>query len=94
MLRSAADACSYAEICAQVNVHAGSLPCAGFLYPPGDYAEAARITAELLESPEQRQAVGAAARLEVERWGWLPATQQLREQQYQRAIRRNRGRRW
>ncbi|KAL3160021.1 hypothetical protein ABBQ38_010407 [Trebouxia sp. C0009 RCD-2024] len=66
----------------------------GFLYPPGDYGEAARITAELLENAEQRQAVGAAARLEVERWGWLPATQQLREQQYQQAICRNRGRRW
>lgn len=70
------------------------LPCAGFLYPPSDYAEAARITADLLASPERRQAVGAAARQEVERWGWLPATQQLREQQYLQAIRRNRNRRW
>lgn len=67
---------------------------AGFLYPPSDYTEAARITADLLASPERRRAVGAAARFEVERWGWLPATQQLREKQYQQAIRRNRGRRW
>ena len=67
---------------------------AGFLYPPSDYSEAARTTADLLASPERRRAVGAAARLEVERWGWMPATQQLREQQYQQAIRRNRGRRW
>ena len=67
---------------------------AGFLYPPSDYTQAAKITAELLASPARRQAVGAAARQEVERWGWMPATQLLREQQYQQAIRRNRGRRW
>lgn len=66
----------------------------GFLYPPSDYTQAAKITAELLASPGRRQAVGAAARQEVERWGWMPATQLLREQQYQQAIRRNRGRRW
>ena len=75
-------------------VQASSLCCTGFLYPPSDYAQAAQITADLLASPERRAAVGAAARLEVERWGWLPATQRLREHQYQRAIRRNRGRRW
>lgn len=74
--------------------HLTPLAFAGFLYPPSDYTEASRITADLLASPARRQAVGAAARLEVERWGWLPATQRLREQQYQQAIRRNRGRRW
>ena len=77
-------------IAAPLTLHA----FAGFLYPPSDYAEASRITADLLASTARRQAVGAAARLEVERWGWLPATQRLREQQYQQAIRRNRGRRW
>lgn len=66
----------------------------GFLYPSGDYTQAAKITADLLTDTEKRKAVGAAARAEVERWGWMAATQHLREQQYPQAIRRNRGRRW
>lgn len=36
--------------------------------------------------------VGAAARAEVERWGWAAATQVVREQQYARAIERHRRR--
>ena len=68
--------------------------CAGFLYPSGDYTQAASITADLISDTDKRRAVGAAARAEVERWGWTAATQRLREQQYQRAIKRNRGRRW
>lgn len=34
--------------------------------------------------------VGAAARQETEQWGWRAATHKIREQQYLRAIRRNR----
>ncbi|KAG2433116.1 hypothetical protein HYH02_012818 [Chlamydomonas schloesseri] len=58
----------------------------GYLYPPGDYAAAARLVAALAASAELRASVGAAARAEVERYGWGEATRVLREQQYRRAI--------
>ncbi|PNW71812.1 hypothetical protein CHLRE_16g689150v5 [Chlamydomonas reinhardtii] len=58
----------------------------GYLYPPGDYAAAAQLVAALAASPELRASVGAAARAEVERYGWGEATRVLREEQYKRAI--------
>ena len=42
--------------------------------------------AALAASPELRASVGAAARAEVERYGWGEATRVLREEQYKRAI--------
>lgn len=59
----------------------------GVLYPPGDYARAAELTAELVGAPERRREVGAAGRREVERFGWAAATRKIRESQYVRAIR-------
>ncbi|KAG2435904.1 hypothetical protein HXX76_007099 [Chlamydomonas incerta] len=58
----------------------------GYLYPPGDYAAAAKLVAALAASAELRASVGAAARAEVERFGWGEATRVLREEQYRRAI--------
>ncbi len=65
----------------------------GFLYPPNDYAAAARLVGALAANPALRQAVGQAARGEVEKFGWSAATKTLREQQYSRAIRMSNGRR-
>ncbi|KAK9823296.1 hypothetical protein WJX72_001700 [[Myrmecia] bisecta] len=66
----------------------------GYLYPPGDYDRAVELTQQLLQSQERRQTIGAAARAEVERWGWGAATRRLRDQQYMRAIRKNLAKRW
>jgi sulfoquinovosyltransferase len=59
----------------------------GMLYPPGDYARAASLAVELIGRPQRRREVGAAARREVERFGWAAATRKIRESQYVRAIR-------
>jgi sulfoquinovosyltransferase len=65
------------------------------LYQPGDYAEAAHLTAQLVNDSELRQRIGAAARAEVEKFGWSAATKTLRETQYSRAIKVSRNkRRW
>jgi len=59
---------------------------AGFLYPSGDYATAARLTQRLVAEPALRASVGAAARKEVEEWGWTASTERLRTLQYRTAI--------
>lgn len=60
--------------------------CAGVLYPAGDYAEALRLTRHLVEDAAARKTMGATARAEVERLGWLAAIRRVRDSQYQRAI--------
>ena len=60
--------------------------CAGVLYPAGDYAEALRLTRHLVEDVAARKQMGATARAEVERLGWLAAIRRVRDSQYQRAI--------
>ncbi|KAJ9516133.1 hypothetical protein QJQ45_024563 [Haematococcus lacustris] len=65
----------------------------GHLYPPNDYASAARLIAALAANPEARQAMGQAARAEVEKFGWSAATKTLRETQYSRAIKVSRSKR-
>lgn len=61
--------------------------CAGFLYDPNDYATALEVTRRLVEDRALRERMGKAAREEAERWGWTPAIQRVRSQQYGRAIR-------
>ncbi|KAK9830841.1 hypothetical protein WJX74_009486 [Apatococcus lobatus] len=58
----------------------------GVLYPAGDYAEALRLTQNLVEDVAARKTMGATARAEVERLGWLAAIRRVRDSQYQRAI--------
>ncbi len=65
----------------------------GFLYQPGDWDGAAAAVSGLIEKPETAREVGAAARKEVEKFGWSAATKTLRERQYTRAIRMSSGRR-
>ena len=60
---------------------------AGFLYPPGDYEQAIQHTHHLVSDPGFRRTMAAAARLEVERFGWNAAISRVRNLQYQRAIR-------
>ena len=60
--------------------------CAGVLYPAGDYPEALRLTRHLVEDVAARKTMGATARAEVERLGWLAAIRRVRDSQYQRAI--------
>ena len=62
------------------------LPGTGVLYPAGDYAEALRLTQHLVEDMAARKTMGATARAEVERLGWLAAIRRVRDSQYQRAI--------
>lgn len=70
--------------------HAG---VTGFLYPQGDLKEASRLVAQLAGDAQLRTHVGAAARAEVEKFGWAAATRALRERQYTRAIRMSNNRR-
>lgn len=60
---------------------------AGFLYPPGDYEQAIQHTHQLVSDPGFRRTMAAAARAEVERFGWNAAISRVRNLQYQRAIR-------
>ena len=59
----------------------------GELYQPGDYKTAADLTRRLIHDGLRRTQMGHAARLEVEKKGWLPAIHRINDQQYQRAIR-------
>ena len=63
-----------------------AMASAGVLYPAGDYAEALRLTRKLVEDMAARKTMGATARAEVERLGWLAAIRRVRDSQYQRAI--------
>lgn len=65
----------------------------GLLYAPGDYAAAAAAVAGIIADPAVKQRLGAAARSEVEKFGWSAATRTLREKQYRRAVRVALGRR-
>ncbi|KAL0017935.1 hypothetical protein WJX77_000283 [Trebouxia sp. C0004] len=58
-----------------------------FLYPPGDYEQAIQHTHQLVSDPGFRRTMAAAARAEVERFGWKAAIRRVRNLQYQRAIR-------
>jgi sulfoquinovosyltransferase len=58
----------------------------GFLYPPGDVAEASRAVQALLRDGALRQRVGEAARVESNRWDWAAATSDLLTWQYPRAV--------
>ena len=60
---------------------------AGFLYPPSDYEQAIEQTYKLVSEPAFRQTMAAAARAEVERFGWSAAISRVRNLHYQRAIR-------
>lgn len=74
--------------CPVVGCRAGGIPDAvedgvtGFLYDPGTLVETVQ---RVLASPAERDAVRARARTEVERHGWLEATDRLCEK-YQEAI--------
>ena len=59
----------------------------GELYQPGDYQDAISLTRRLIEDDKRRTEMARAARLEVEKKGWLPAIHCINDQQYQRAIR-------
>eukprot|EP00798_Chlamydomonas_sp_ICE-L_P022218 gene22218-29282_t len=63
----------------------------GFLYPQGDYVKATQLARTLVEDIELRKKVQAAARAEVELFGWSKATKELREKQYKVAVRRKSG---
>lgn len=87
------------NMCVRVCVHATMLCVrifvtliAGHLFPPGDADKAAEQVRSLATDPTAREQMGAAARSEVEKFGWSAATKTLREQQYSRAIRMSRGR--
>jgi glycosyltransferase involved in cell wall biosynthesis len=77
--------------CPVVACNAGGVPDAveegvtGFLFEPSDPRGLANAVRCALEHPEQRAAVRARARAEVEQHSWREATRQLR-QSYQRAI--------
>lgn len=60
---------------------------AGYLYPPSDYEQAIEQTLKLVSEPAFRQTMAAAARAEVERFGWNAAISRVRNLHYQRAIR-------
>lgn len=60
---------------------------AGFLYPPGDYEQAIQSTHKLVLDTAFRQTMAAAARADVEQFGWSAAISRVRNLQYQRAIR-------
>ena len=60
----------------------------GLLYPSGDYDKAAEHVRFLLGNDLERERMGKASRLDVEKWGWMSSNQKLREQQYKKALTR------
>lgn len=76
-----------------LSVYALCAVCAGLLYQPGDYAQAAQLAKGLLADPETRAKFAKAGRKEVELFGWSAATRVLREKQYARAVRLSIGKR-
>lgn len=69
------------------NTHACCLCCAGLLFQPKDYSQAANLVKGLIADPEARARLAQAGRKEVELFGWASATNVLRKQQYARAVR-------
>lgn len=63
---------------------------AGLLYESGNYAEAVAQIKSLISDKALARTIAHGGRAEVERWGWSAATQTLRRQQYQRAIKHKR----
>jgi glycosyltransferase involved in cell wall biosynthesis len=50
----------------------------GYMFDPADIDGAVKATKRLLAVKEEREMMRVNARLEAEKWGWAPATQQLR----------------
>ena len=57
----------------------------GFLVPPGDI-DGYLVCAKKLMDKKYRDAMGARARTEAEKWGWEAATSVLRNVQYEKAL--------
>lgn len=76
-----------------VGVNAGGVPNlirdgeTGFLVEPGDTKAFAERVRRLLTSEKLRRSMATAARDEAEQWDWKSATSQLRNEQYQAAMR-------
>jgi glycosyltransferase involved in cell wall biosynthesis len=51
----------------------------GFLYPPGDLAEAARLTRVLIDDGELRQQFGENSRETVQNWTWENSVDRVRQ---------------
>ena len=76
-----------------VGCRAGGIPnliddgATGHLHAVGDVAEIAKLTRGLLDDAPKRDAMGAAARAEAERWDWASSGETLRADSYGAAIR-------
>ena len=57
-----------------------------FLYTPGDVDDCVGKIGQLLSSEELREAMGRAARKEMEKFDWRAATRKIRNEQYSAAI--------
>ncbi|KAM0865232.1 hypothetical protein ACQ4PT_043409 [Festuca glaucescens] len=57
-----------------------------FLYTPGDVDDCVGKIERLLSCEELREAMGKAARMEMEKFGWKAATRKIRNEQYSAAI--------
>eukprot|EP00262_Sarcandra_glabra_P013305 TRINITY_DN3653_c0_g1_i1.p1 TRINITY_DN3653_c0_g1~~TRINITY_DN3653_c0_g1_i1.p1 ORF type:complete len:497 (-),score=79.12 TRINITY_DN3653_c0_g1_i1:209-1699(-) len=78
-----------------VGVRAGGIPDiipaeqeekTGFLYNPGDIEDCLTKLEPLLNCKELREAIGKAARVEMEKYDWRAATLKIRNEQYNAAI--------
>ena len=57
-----------------------------FLFTPGDLDDCVSKIEQLLSSQAFREAMGKAARLEMEKFDWKAATRKIRNEQYNAAI--------
>ncbi|KAJ4814085.1 D-inositol 3-phosphate glycosyltransferase [Rhynchospora pubera] len=57
-----------------------------FLFTPGDLDDCVSKVKQLLASPDLREAMGRAARCEMEKFDWRAATRKIRNEQYNAAI--------
>lgn len=58
----------------------------GFLFNPSDLDDCVNKIDNLLCNQELRQTIGAAARMEMEKYDWRAATKKIRNEQYNAAI--------
>jgi len=58
----------------------------GYLYPPGDLEEAAKLVRHVVSDEARRVQIGQQARKHVLRWDWKAATEFLLTQQYTVAV--------
>ena len=58
----------------------------GFLFSPGDLDDCLNKLRPLLHDNELREAIGKAAREEMEKYDWRAATRKIRNEQYNAAI--------